>query len=97
MVVACAVIAMTICGFWRLGRNLTMSPVEMGRVFDKQLFEGVSSNAEVDEVVEIVGEQVRYGMQRVGENVLGWDGMRKRKLLEIAKVGQVVKPHEGTT
>lgn len=56
MVVACVEITATFWGFWRLGRTVTMSPVDVGRVFDKRLFEGVvSSNAAVDEIVDVVG------------------------------------------
>jgi hypothetical protein len=53
-------------GWWRLGRSMTLSPLETAVAFDAPLLRGaVPSNARAERIVERVGGvKVRYGVQK---------------------------------
>jgi hypothetical protein len=56
-------------GWWELGRDVSLNPLETALAFDAPLLAGVNSNANRDRVVRRVGHQcVQYG---VAEEVSG--------------------------
>lgn len=59
-------------GWWELGREVSMSPLEIAKAFDAPLLRDVQGNAEQQEIVSrTTGFKVRYGeVMRDGEGVL---------------------------
>jgi hypothetical protein len=57
-------------GWWRLGRNVTLSPLETAVAFDAPLLRGaVPSNASAEHIVHRVGGvKVRYGVEKMSAN-----------------------------
>jgi hypothetical protein len=50
-------------GWWKLGRNVSMSPLEIAKAFDAQILKGVDSNAEVRTLLKEIGSRgVQYGV-----------------------------------
>lgn len=50
-------------GFWRLGRQVSLSPIEIARAFQAPVLADVHSNRPVHELLREVGNRrVRYGM-----------------------------------
>ena len=63
MLVAATSVGSTMLGWWNLGREITMSPVELAKAFSAPLLGGVGSNMEVREIVRAVGDlKVQYGV-----------------------------------
>ncbi|KAF2212782.1 hypothetical protein CERZMDRAFT_106043 [Cercospora zeae-maydis SCOH1-5] len=59
---AMALVSATFNGFWLLGRNVTMSPIETAKAFNAPLLAHEHPNAEVAELVKGAGTKpVRYG------------------------------------
>lgn len=56
-------------GFWELGRNVSLNPLEIARAFGAPLMEGMDGNATPDMImVERGGMSVRYGaLERFGD------------------------------
>jgi len=50
-------------GWWRLGRQVSLSPIEISRAFGApELLVGSASNSDVGELISNVGERgIRYG------------------------------------
>lgn len=55
MCVACLAIAPTYWGWWRLGRKVSMSPLEIARAFDAPVLREAPHNATGDDVKKILG------------------------------------------
>ena len=74
-------------GYWRLGRQTSLSPIETAKAFDGPLLREAESNASVEQIVgSRVGQQVvRYGQ------VLG----RVRPRVGFGEVGDVGTPAVG--
>lgn len=54
--------ASTLWGWWELGREISLSPLETGRALGAQVLEPASSPDRADELVEYIGgRKVRYG------------------------------------
>ncbi len=53
-------------GWWRLGRSVTLNPLETATAFEAPLLRGVNSNAEAPQIAQEVGStSVRYGVTEV--------------------------------
>ncbi|KAK4667387.1 hypothetical protein QC763_308770 [Podospora pseudopauciseta] len=73
-------------GFWKLGREVSMSPLEVAKAFRAVQLEGVASNAEIGGLLKGVGGRpIRYGVVEVEEG--GW-------VLGMGKPGRTVHPDE---
>jgi hypothetical protein len=58
-------------GFWKLGRKVTLGPLEIASAFQAPILDGQSRGREVDVLLKEVGDrQVRYG-EVVGTGHLG--------------------------
>jgi hypothetical protein len=86
----------TFSGYWNLGRQVSMSPIEIAKAFNAPLLKNGDSNAEVKQLIEELGERgARYGAV---SNAIGNKGQQFQTLeasLEITTPGQVVVPREG--
>ena len=52
-------------GWWRIGRNVSFSPVEIAKAFDAPLLQGAYSNGEAEGILKDVGhKRLRYGVKR---------------------------------
>lgn len=78
MLLAIAAILPLFAGWWELGREVSLSPLETGRAFEAPLLVGDSRSDGVDDVLDEVGRvRVRYGCVRKegGERwVVGLEG-----------------------
>ncbi|GIZ49525.1 hypothetical protein CKM354_001255500 [Cercospora kikuchii] len=82
---AMALVMATFNGFWLLGRNVTMSPIETAKAFNAPLLAHEHPNAEVQELVKGAGAKpVRYGevMTQVDEDRMRDDGNSMYKGVE---------------
>lgn len=63
VMIACVVpVASTFYGWWRIGRPISLSPIEIAKAFNAPLLQGKGSNCELDELLDFVGNRpVRYG------------------------------------
>lgn len=58
------VVAVTLRGWWLLGRSVSMSPLELANAFDAPLMRQMSDNADIDNLLDGVQRmQVIYGDQ----------------------------------
>ncbi|GAD93707.1 hypothetical protein NECHADRAFT_75613 [Paecilomyces variotii No. 5] len=59
-----AAICILFWGWWRLGRSVSMSPIEIARAFGAQIFQTEDSNADLNDVLKELGsKKIRYGVQ----------------------------------
>ncbi|KAL9094281.1 MAG: hypothetical protein Q9165_003421 [Trypethelium subeluteriae] len=70
-------IAYTFYGWWRLGREVSFSPLEIAKAFEAPLLQGVESNSNAKEIARAMEERkVRYGIfggeERGPESMLGF-------------------------
>lgn len=85
-------VASNFYGWWQLGRNMTMSPIEIASAYNVPLLRGheVSANANVDMQLEkIGGRRVRYG-----EIVDDTSGLQKGSL-GFGLIEDVQRPEKG--
>jgi hypothetical protein len=76
-------------GWWRLGRNVSLSPVEIAKAFDAQTLKGVDSNASARGLLKGVGRrQIKYGA------CSSTDGANEMKLV-MTEPGMVHAPADG--
>lgn len=65
--IAVLLVLVTFHGFWHLGRQTTMSPLETAKAFNAPLLRNADSNAEVEVLVKELGPyDVRYGAVMCG-------------------------------
>jgi len=106
--VAILFIIPTIWGYWRLGRAVSMNPIEIAKAFNAPLLRNEDPNQEVGQLIKEVGHRdVRYGAVSpgdiMGEQEAGrGDGPRFRvqvppRNLEMAEPGKVETPLDGET
>ncbi|KAL8704462.1 MAG: hypothetical protein Q9201_002378 [Fulgogasparrea decipioides] len=75
-------------GWWHVGRNVSMSPIETAKAFSAPMLQHSDPNANVDELMKEVGERpVRYGA--VAYNAARLDA------LQMYYPGHVKKPQRG--
>ena len=100
----------TFQGWWKLGRPMTLSPLEMAKAFNAPLLNGQlsRSNADVDRLMRDVGDRpVRYG-ETVGLVPAYYDGAQGSEManiggtaaaagrrLEMAHPNTVLRPRKG--
>lgn len=59
---ACLAVLPTYWGWWRLGRAVSLSPLEIAKAFDVPLMQALDSNATTEDFIRAVGDKrVRYG------------------------------------
>jgi hypothetical protein len=67
IVVACLSILPTYWGWWRLGRPVSMSPLEIAKAFEAPLMQHADPNGTIDDHLQSVGStRVRYGFHANG-------------------------------
>lgn len=89
------VILYTYNGWWRLGRAVTFSPLEMANAFEAPLLMHVNSNSNADDIAKALGSyKVKYGA--VGSFVEEADGSEAEKLALTDRV-DVQEPRKGMT
>ena len=83
-------------GWWRLGRKVTLSPLEVAKAFDAPLLAGVQSNLGAQRMLKDVGgKYVRYGDVLGGTDGVGsYDGTGRRRL-QIMNADVVGRPEKG--
>lgn len=67
MVLSISMIAAPFYGWWQLGRQVSMSPIELANAFDSSLMrdEGIA-NLDLDTLLQVVGtRQVKYGVVQI--------------------------------
>jgi hypothetical protein len=63
----CLAILSTYWGWWRLGREVSMSPLEIARAFGAPLLETADPNATGDDLKRELGTQeIRFAVNAVG-------------------------------
>jgi hypothetical protein len=78
----------TFFGWWRMGRTVSMSPLEIAKAFGVAKLEGVDSNAKASKLLKDVGSvSVRYGA--VGSSV-------EKEMLLMSEPDHVSVPSRGT-
>lgn len=102
MILGVASVIPTLYGWWELGRVVSLSPIETANAFGSPLLPGESSNAEVGELVNELGNtKVRYGEVRLRNHamrILAEDdapGEEFTSRLEMAGPDWVRKPRIG--
>lgn len=103
---AMAFVSATFYGYWELGRNVSMSPLEIARAFNAPLLAMEDSNSDIKGLVNSIGHKpVRYGViaQRTGRVSLS--GLKDRSTIRqrgmqsaylgIAERGVVQAPQAG--
>lgn len=103
---AAAIIAVTIIlnGFWIMGRDTSLSPIETAKAFGAPMMAGVDGNAKASDIIAAMGtKRVRYGALRdrneVGKygeriSVAGIDVTKDMKLV-VTDDESVIKPRKG--
>lgn len=77
----------TFFGWWRLGRNVSLSPIEIAKAFDAQALVSSDSNTSVGRLLrEVGGRRVMYG---------AGTGMGGREKLVMREPGLVRAPTDG--
>jgi hypothetical protein len=88
----------TFLGWWELGRDVTLDPIETAKAFDAPVLEGTNSNATVRAMLQDVGDRpVRYGAFGSGTGYDGEVAGHADTKLVIAFPGEVRKPWKGET
>lgn len=62
MIVCVIIVASTFYGWWKVGRTISMSPVEIAKAFNAPVLQGKGIHSDLDELLVAVGRRsVRYG------------------------------------
>lgn len=62
MILGVLVVIPTFNGFWQLGRDISLNPLEIAKAFNPQILEGTGSNASSKHLDKTVGlKEVKYG------------------------------------
>ncbi|KAI9729176.1 MAG: hypothetical protein M1834_007083 [Cirrosporium novae-zelandiae] len=86
----------TYWGWWELGRETSMSPVEIAKAFGAPLLANVDSNATARQMLaEVGGKKVRYGEVTTQFEVSSMGGLKR--CLTISEEGLVRRPTAGGT
>ncbi|KAI4654379.1 uncharacterized protein J4E78_007425 [Alternaria triticimaculans] len=79
-------------GWWHLGREVSLSPIEVAKAFAAPVLQNASSNAEVEALVKEIGSRrVRYGATWNDEN----DIEETQPNLRFEEPGECEKPQNG--
>jgi hypothetical protein len=87
----------TFYGWWELGRNVSLSPIEIAKAFNAPIFMNVPSNRDIDAMLkELDGVKVRYGNKKSVDTSNGMDyGGALPEKLEMADPEWVSLPRPG--
>ncbi|KAL7929509.1 hypothetical protein V8C35DRAFT_315443 [Trichoderma chlorosporum] len=81
----------TFYGWWLLGRNVSLNPIETAKAFDAALLQGPGSNAPQDELIRIVGMR----RLKLGEVRLDNQGTAETKI-KLVDPAVAFAPRRGT-
>ena len=88
-VLAWLLVVPTFSGYWRLGRSVSMSPIEVAKAFAAPLLKQADPNSTAKELVDEVGRvDVQYGAVTA-------HGDEQKMVLKMAKPGTVSAPEAG--
>ncbi|KAF4622773.1 hypothetical protein G7Y89_g14253 [Cudoniella acicularis] len=99
MVIGVLIFISTFYGFWELGRDTSLNPLEVAKAFNSAILEGTGSNASTRHLNKSVGaREVQYG-EIVDKGSNTWDdqlqgGILRQRIrrLELADPNRVIKP-----
>ena len=102
MVLGVLVVIPTFNGFWQLGRDVSLNPLEIAKAFNPEILEGTGSNASSKHLDKTVGrKKVKYGeVVDEGLGVSGYGGEQSERealtfrgrRLELADPSRVKEP-----
>jgi hypothetical protein len=97
MLLSILVVVPTYNGFWELGREVTLSPIEIAKAFDAPLLRDGGSNATVRQLVRQVGNvKVAYGEAVDNEGPPGMQQGEVKKVLKFDLQERVTWPWAGS-
>jgi len=77
--IAVSFVTLTFAGYSTLGRNVSMSPLEIAKAFNAPLLESADSNADVKSLMRVVGERsVKYGAVSIDTYAVGKESTEAR-------------------
>lgn len=96
MVLGILVVLPTFHGFWELGRNVSLNPLEVAKAFNAEMLQGEGSNASVSRLMQDFGEkEAKYG-EVVDDSFQGLGIMEQPRFtgrrLEIVYPSRVIEP-----
>jgi hypothetical protein len=107
-ILAILLIVPTFYGYWYIGRNVSMSPVEIAKAFNAPLLRNEDSNAEAADLIKAIGHRrIRYGLVSAdyADSIIGAEAIPMeeislsftRRTLEMAPPDKVIEPQRGWT
>lgn len=91
-ILAALCVFIILLGWWDLGRNVTLSPIETANAFAAPTLQDAKSNADIDALLETMGlRRFRYGAVW---DVVEVDGDSEASL-RFARIGQCERAREG--
>jgi hypothetical protein len=80
-------VAPTFWGWWKIGRSVTLNPIEIAKAFDAPFFQGPGSNFTGSELVRTTGSRLlRYGEA---------EGEGSKRQLKLADPQEISRPTPG--
>jgi hypothetical protein len=86
-------------GWRRLGREVTLSPIEIAKAFDPAVLSSTYSNSTVKNLLKEIGDKrVRYGALDVPKSPYGEASSDQNvsQKIAISELGSVTRPNEGS-
>ena len=84
-------------GFWRLGRKVSLSPIEILTAFDAPLTREADGNADVRTLLRQIGNQpVAYGEAVSTNEKTGVENLTGRRRLVAMNAASVIQPRQGS-
>ena len=76
-------------GWWNLGRQVSMSPIETAKAFRAPMLMGSDPNGEKEELVAVTGDRgVMYGAVSPGDGQAEWLGMNQPNVVRRPRRGE---------
>ena len=95
-------VALTFCGYWKLGRTFSLSPIEIAKAFNAPMLKNQDSNANAKDLVKIFrrtriryGEVIRVEGRTMEKELEIESGKEARRTLEMADPSVIRKPGHG--
>jgi hypothetical protein len=93
MILGILVVVPTLHGFWELGRQPSLNPLEIAKAFNAEMLRDDGSNAKAARLTKKLGDRrVQYG-ELVDDDlgIIGGQNFRRRRL-ELADPSRVIEP-----
>ena len=88
-VLALLVVFPQFLGWWNLGRQVSMSPIETAKAFRAPMLMGADPNGEKEDLIAVTGDRgVLYGAVSPGEGQAEWLGMNQPNLVRRPRRGE---------